>query len=39
MSQCPVEAGSPMCDPDANAYRSYLPMTTLRTSREEASSR
>jgi hypothetical protein len=39
MSRYPVEAESPMCDPDANAYRSDLPMTTLRTSREEASSR
>jgi hypothetical protein len=38
MSRSPVEAESPICDPDANAYRSYLPMTTLRSSREEASS-
>ena len=39
MNRYPVEAESPMCDPDANAYRSYLPMTILRTPREEASSR
>jgi hypothetical protein len=39
MSRYTVEAESPNCDADANAYRSYLPMTTLRTSREEASSR
>jgi hypothetical protein len=39
MNWYPVEAGPPMCDPDANAYRSYLPMTTLRTFSEEASSR
>jgi hypothetical protein len=39
MSRYPVEAESPICDPDANAYRSHLPMTTLRTSREEASPR
>jgi hypothetical protein len=39
MSRYPVEAGPPMCDPMRNAYRSYLPMTTLRTSNEEASSR
>ncbi len=38
MSLLPVEAGSPPCDP-VIADRSFSPMTTLRTSREEASSR